>query len=394
MSEDLRTELRSALEDAGPPPDLLWVVGRGSQLRRRNTVLSALAVLAFVGVTTAGAATIFRSGDGSPSVGGGPASRHTTPDVQQPREGEIVEEISEEQRADIFAFRAVSASGLMRQDGRAYFFTYEDDTTEDGGVWKVGFSASQCDGVNCRPLTEEPPDGGMPLAETFVVVGLRGSTWQVMEVEGDMAPEEEEKLIGYSLPDQDEPSHWDFSAVTVSRGSDGAMVQFTPVWVGPYPTRAPGSVCRLTVQEGAGSSETVFYQPPPARVLERGGWVQGRELPRSSDDVDVHVDCRQYTGPGWELEGEPELVRSNGDVVGISARLEWRGEEGFTTGARCDGTLLDGDGEVVFEGSGRIEPLWRPGELKDYPYRETLVVTTRGEPVQAERVGDFTCESV
>jgi len=59
----------------------------------------------------------------------------------------------------------------------------------------------------------------------------------------------------------------------------------------------------------------------------------------------------------------------------------------------CRATLVDEAGEVVWEGSRRIEPLWRPSELKRYPYRMEAFVPTGGR-VDAERIGEFTCKSL
>jgi hypothetical protein len=78
----------------------------------------------------------------------------------------------------------------------------------------------------------------------------------------------------------------------------------------------------------------------------------------------------------------------------IANELVWRGDEGFTTAAVCRATLVNGAGDVVWEGSHRVEPLWRPNELKRYPYRTEAFVLTGGERVDAVRASKFTCESL
>jgi hypothetical protein len=55
---------------------------------------------------------------------------------------------------------------------------------------------------------------------------------------------------------------------------------------------------------------------------------------------------------------------------------------------------LDESGKTVWEGTERLEPLWRPGELRDYPYESSVFIHTRGEPVDAERVGEAECRSL
>ncbi|HEU4480605.1 MAG TPA: hypothetical protein VFS18_01860, partial [Actinomycetota bacterium] len=101
-----------------------------------------------------------------------------------------------------------------------------------------------------------------------------------------------------------------------------------------------------------------------------------------------------YTGPGWEVTGAPEVTRLSEGIVGIGARLTWRGAEGFTSAAVCRATLVDDAGKEVWAGTGRAQPLGRVEELGDYPYRTTVVVTTGGEPVEAEGIGEFTCRSL
>ena len=105
--------------------------------------------------------------------------------------------------------------------------------------------------------------------------------------------------------------------------------------------------------------------------------------------------CQQYTGAGWEVASEPELVRDeDGSVVGVTAALIWRGDKGFTTSAHCRANLVDDDKAIVWEGTGNVMALWRPGELKDYPYRAQAFITTRRGGVEAESVGEFTCQSL
>ncbi|MDQ3660664.1 MAG: hypothetical protein M3454_06315 [Actinomycetota bacterium] len=81
-------------------------------------------------------------------------------------------------------------------------------------------------------------------------------------------------------------------------------------------------------------------------------------------------------------------------VSGITAELVWRGKEGFTAAALCRATLVDETGDEVWEGSGKVLPLWRPNELKNYPYRTELRVTARGGPVDAQGLGDFSCRTL
>jgi hypothetical protein len=56
-----------------------------------------------------------------------------------------VERMSGQEQAEVFAFRALAATGLMNPFGkRSYNFTYEDDTTRTDKGWRIGFAASDC----------------------------------------------------------------------------------------------------------------------------------------------------------------------------------------------------------------------------------------------------------
>jgi hypothetical protein len=398
MSDDMTTKLKAQVESEVEhrQPDLDWVLARGHKLRARRIAAGALggavtAILVFVAV-------IAQPWDDKPS-------RKTAlppPPQQQPTANSadaLVEEVSEQEQAEIFAFRALATTELMGPfSKRSYNWTYEDDTSRTEHGWRIGFAASDCeprDGViTCRGLSGEDPELGNALTDTYATVVLDNHVWRVVDVEGNMLPEERERVIGFTQQQHGEPSHWEFPAAGVWSMGQESMVSMFALWVGPYPTSGPGSVCMVKIMDTDGDivgQPSVFYQEPPNRPFERGGWVRGTGA--QAEAADVSVDCRQYTGAGWELTSEPQPVGEAGSVTGISAELEWQGDEGFTTAAVCEATLVDEAGSVVGEGSGRLEPLWRPDELKDYPYEATIFVNTRGEPIDAEKVGEFTCRS-
>jgi len=211
-----------------------------------------------------------------------------------------------------------------------------------------------------------------------------------------MLDDERERVVGYTLPQREEPSHWEFPAVGVWPSDDGVFIEMVALWVGAYPTTAPGSVCEVQALNGNDvpvGEPRLSYEEPPNRSFERAGWVRGTGIEPASDVERVVVDCRQYTGRGWEVASDPQIVGSPGQVSGAAAKLTWRGDEGITTAAVCRATLVDEAGDEVWEGSGRVEPLWRPNELKDYPYHAEVFVSTRGEPVDAQAIGEFTCQS-
>jgi|GEM_PF-1612631 len=318
----------------------------------------------------------------------------------KPEGSEIVEELTEQEQAEVFAFRALADTGLMNPFGkRSYNFTYLDDTTQTDDGWRVGFAASDCEPrdetFTCRGLSGEGSDGNA-LTDTFMIIALHEGQWHVVDVEGNMLADERERVVGYTLPQREEPSHWEFPAVGVWPSDDGVFIEMVALWVGAYPTTAPGSVCEVQALNGNDvpvGEPRLSYEEPPNRSFERAGGVRGTEIEPSSDVERVVVVCRQYTGRGWEVASDPQIVGSPGQVSGAAAKLTWRGDEGITTAAVCRATLVDEAGDEVWEGSGRVEPLWRPNELKDYPYHAEVFVSTRGEPVDAEAVGEFTCQS-
>lgn len=314
----------------------------------------------------------------------------------------LVEEISEQTRAEIFAFRALAATGLMDPYGkRSYNWTYADDTSPTENGWRVGFAASDCaprdGGFTCRGLSGEDAELGNALTDTFLVVAIRENAWRVVDVEGNILDDERGRVIGHSLPDTDEPSHWDFASTGTWPSVDGVHFSITPIWVGSYPTDAPGSLCEIQPVDTEGRpvlQPMIRYFEPPNRPFERGGWVFGSGFQPAEDVTDVVVTCRQRSGPGWEVTSDPQLAGEPGAALGATAEITWRGPEGFTSPAQCRATLVDAGGEVAWEGSARVEQYSRPDELGDYPYVEEAFVHTRGEKVDAYAVKEFECQSL
>ncbi|HZJ48393.1 MAG TPA: hypothetical protein VFD97_05090 [Acidimicrobiia bacterium] len=221
-----------------------------------------------------------------------------------PEEPGIDEAMSEQEQAEVFAFRAVADTGLMDPFGkRSYLFTYVDDTTETDSGWRIGFAASDCEPrkgtITCRGLSGEDPDLGNALTDTYVTVGLSDGQWQVTDVDGNMLEDERGRLIGYTLPERKEASHWEFPAIGVWPGDDQEIIEMMALWVGPYPTTAPGSVCNVELFDGNDNpvgEPWVFYQEPPNRPFERAGWIHGRQLEPAQGVARGVVNCHQRTG--------------------------------------------------------------------------------------------------
>ena len=405
MSDDVTDELQSQLEaeESGPRPDVEWVVGRGRRLR---TIRRAVAAASFfgIGVLAVGIA-LFATGESTTQPTDNERPAQEPPVLADLPGEEVIEEISEQHRAEVFAFRALDTTGLMDPLGaRTFSFAGDKHTARAGRAWRIAFVASDCapreSSQTCRPISGEEDKAGFGVPDTYVEVAVENGSWVVTDVEGAMFPDERERLVGYTLPDRDEPSHWEFAAgVAPNIGPEGwDLTNTSALWVGPFPTSARGSVCQTTYLDEHGyavGEAWLFYAEPPREADDVSGWGRGTDAPVPADVRDVEVDCRQYAGPGWEITGEPQMRRSDySKTILVVATLTWRGPEGFTSAARCETTLVDNDGEVVWEGSGRVEPLWRPGELSNYPYDTKVYVHAGGSASEAEAIGDFDCQSL
>jgi hypothetical protein len=410
MHDDMKAALTAALEaeTATPWPDLEWVLRRGGRIRILRSVTIALVTIAVVGAA-AGSASLLTGADGRDAPK--PASPDETSETFEPSEPDraapVIEETTEQERAEIFAFRALAATGVMTPLGEhTYTWTSEEHTTRIDDAWKVGFAASDCapregpegQSQTCRPVGgEDPRSGNARGPDTFVHVERDGNVWRVVGLDGVIRAEHRDRVVGYELPHELEESHWELPAISIWRITDDERsVQMWPLWVGPFPTDAPGSVCELQALDGEGrpvGDAVVYYVEPPAHAYSRMGWVMGRGAGTERPFEDAEATCHQYTGRGWEVEHGPDLIGQDGGVIGVSASLVWRGDRGFTAAAVCRATLVDEDGATLWEGTGKALALWRPGELKDYPYRTDVTVTTDGETVRADAIGDFECET-
>lgn len=398
VGREIKTELE--IERTPRAPDLPWVIRRGRTIRRLRFLYGGLATAVTL-LTVSAAAIALQNGDHRPAlpsderglVSGNDEvngeGKDTTP--------ETAEIVPEAQEAEIFAFRAVAASGLMQPfASRSYAFTYFDDTskTEDG--WRVGFASMSCQpktaSISCEPLGDTNPASGNAYADTFVIVERSADRWTVIGVEGSMLPEESGRLIGYSRERVVEPPHWEFPAVDVWDMGDERMIQSFALWVGPYPTTASGSPCEVQMFDAKDEmvgDPIVRYIEAPNRPFERGGWVWGTSAPdqvaRATIKCDEHTDSA-----GWRIVDEPEMLGNPGEVVGVTARLLWEGGHRYTTGAVCHASLLDDTGKIVWEGSGPVRPL-TSDELADQSYETQAVITTKGETIAATAIADFSC---
>lgn len=310
-------------------------------------------------------------------------------------DGVLYEHIDEVTRAKIFVLRALTATELRQPlSSRTYGVMDDLAGNRQGNRGVFSLTASDCaprDNVHtCRGSTEAH--------EALITVALLGVNWEVVGIDGEMPDEDRGALMGFSLPDKREPSHWDMSAAAVGEGTDRSnrFVEVWPFWVGPYPTDALGSVCEATPVDALGAAvglPTVFYQESPNRPFEVDDWARGGGVNIPAEAVDATVECTQYTGKGWVRVSEPRFIGSPERPFGVEATMRWVGDPRFTTPLKCHVTLLDENGEVVWEDDEFVPALWHSRDLETYPYETDVAAHFPSAPPAAE-VGSFDCASL
>jgi hypothetical protein len=113
-----------------------------------------------------------------------------------------------------------------------------------------------------------------------------------------MLDQEQNRVIGYTFAQRDEPSHWEFPAVGIWPTGQGVSFAAMALWVNPYPSSAPGSVCELRTNnaplESLGDSRR-FYVERPNREFERAGWSRLIDEIRVANNTEITVHCHQKT---------------------------------------------------------------------------------------------------
>jgi hypothetical protein len=393
-----RADRVESVRDRSPELERDSSADRGPDLSGPRRLVSAVVALALFAASAILVWSAFR-----PTESRTPAPVSTPSTTQR---GELIEPMTEREGAEVFAVRAVAAAGLMDPvDSRSFGFTYRDDTTRTASGWRVGFAAMDCEPkgtgndvvFTCRGLSGDEPDTGNAVTDAYVTVALDGGTWTVVGFDGNVLDDERIRLVGSTLPQQTEPSHWEFPAVATAR-HDGVVTGFESValWVGPYPTEAMGSVCDARALAADGEdlgSVSRWYEEAPDRPFNRVGWVHAQEIgdaPPATSDISIR--CRQYTGLGWTVVVDPSLVRQDGEVVGVRIELEWQGAEDITTPAECTVEILNQSGEVIWEGRGRAESLWPQPDPNGYPYHTQVFIPIGPDgPTRVDHIGAFDC---
>ncbi|HEY7874906.1 MAG TPA: hypothetical protein VIG64_07260, partial [Actinomycetota bacterium] len=241
MLDDTRAALAQAVRDEGESswPDLDFVTRRG---RRIKTVRSLAIAFVTLGVVAAGvgSAALLTGPDRSPVM---PRPVGPGEDRMEP----VIENMTEQEQAEVFALRAMAATGVMTPLGEHTYTWFSDATSASGGTWRIGFTAADCSprggpegqSQTCRSLTgTEGSDDEPRRADTFVAVERDTDVWRVTGMEGVITAQHRERVVGFELRQEPEPSHWELPAISIWDTLGGPSLQMWPLWVGPYPTTA------------------------------------------------------------------------------------------------------------------------------------------------------------
>ena len=199
---------------------------------------------------------------------------------------------------------------------------------------------------------------------------------------------------GDPAPGETVDPHWEFSVRPLPPSEGERRFEAQQSWVGPIPYEGNGTVCQFIAFDSAGNvthRDEPFYVADPREDWERSGGARGMSLPTESDDVEV--TCEPYSGGGFEVVGEPELVVPPGperSVLG-TAKLRWNEPKLQTASFWCDVSLFDAKGELVRQSvAGPNGAFWPPGDFKGLPpyiQRVHFMFRLRSdapEPVRAE----------
>jgi hypothetical protein len=82
-------------------------------------------------------------------------------------------------------------------------------------------------------------------------------------------------------------------------------------------------------------------------------------------------------------------------VSEVKAEVRWYGDWGFVVPRRCDITLVDAQGKVVWEGHASIPDFPFKREPENYPYRSVARkrIDVGGPPIHASEIREFACRT-
>ena len=311
MSPDITTELNRVAPDPSRPIDLHWVEARASRLRRTRVALTAIGVLAFIGL----------------SVGGALAVMEGHPDQPLPPVDIGPGDVKDYQVAT-FALQVLTENGLHDPtvapgDGPGPH-DYRGIQRMSDDYWKVYF-----DGEDCAEGTSEE-ECNQKRDRNILDVVLEGSELRILEADEGFGPGAA-LLEGTSGSVPSGPQTVTYEPVLLESDPDypnWTVLKASAYWNGPIPSSFEQS-CRVRVESEVGD---VLYEHS---ITARAPSVEG-----ARDSV-LTMNLR-------------EVVEAEG--LGSSASIECGSEE-------------DGDGDFVPAEEGDDTYLIEVVSI-EYPYVE------------------------
>lgn len=288
MSPDLGRLLKDSAARPTGHPDIehIWRTAR----RRRTTgrVVGGAAILVLAVASYAGAARLLNNESSDDRVMG---------------TDERPSDVTMQERAAIFAIRAMGQAGLREQDGT--YVDYRETEELDANRWNVLFGPptdcssgthsagdngtvgviddTRTDGWRCRDLS----------TETVSLIVLRDAdAFSIVKVAGPLTDEQNAALLAAKAPDRSEPPAMELSDVDVATDSWGTIVHASVLWTG--------------------SGSETHMQRCTLRLISPDGSVRLR------DDIDPLFESDSYAGESDRAWYEAKL--GSGGVPGDSLR--------------------------------------------------------------------------
>jgi hypothetical protein len=355
MSDELRDLLRNESHVETPPSDLHEVT-RAGRRRKMGRVAGTAVFCAAVLVGAVMGVALFLGERAIETVEHPP--RDTLPAVG-----------SEKDQAEVFALHALRDAGVFSIVGTSYFLD-GSAPTEDG--WRVSFNRFRCvvgDVETCYRHGEQGPgdprgaDRRPHSSDSWLHVGLNGSVWGVLRVEGNFESDVTHRLLGYEAELEPGAPGWEAATVHLSDSRDGERqaVRILMLWVGQIPYEI-GSSCTPIAYgpEGqvVGRGE-IFYQPGPSVGHTRGGGIVGQALELEVEAASVEVLCEPVAPGVWHVVGEPQARRRPAGVE-VEVLLRWVGPMSSIEIVPCAVEVFASDGRSLLQYNSDVLP---PGHI-------------------------------
>lgn len=270
------------------------------------------------------------------------------------------QEMAIQERAEVFAIRALVHADLF--DPRGYYYSFSEDVKKvDRSSWRIAFGASRCGWFTnkkgerfktCKGLSGHDKLGNSK-TDAWLTVTFSGDAWSVTKLEGNFVGKARQ-MLRFTLPDRNEIPHWEYPSVAFQVKGRNTAFEAADLWVGPIPYRGPGSYCRVIGQNEAGDviyeGKPMYHNAPDSHWERAGGLMSSGFEGRAAE---VTIECTRFEGDGWQpVSIELEVIGD--EAVRVIAPLRFYGEHANSAAAECDAILYDADDQVLGNGFQQI----------------------------------------